>query len=169
MWYKNTRVQNLFVLLVFTAGILGSLYLLQLKENLTPEEKLKVERIVFSHLFENNNSQAQNSSSYSFIGVSNTDPSQKLLESFSDHVPKVKPISKAKIPTEWGIPVTIQDDSTKSGVVYKINYITKRLDGKIYIEASYFEAYMSSASYTYLLEFINDEYRIVNFELSVIS
>ena len=169
MWYKNTQAQNLFILLVFTAGLLGTLYLLQLKEDLTPEEEYMIEREVFSHLFGNNHSAKQNTSKYYFIGVSNSDPSLELLESFSDHVPKVKPLSKAQRPVDFGTTVTLRDDSTKSGIIFHINKMSKRLDGKVYVEASYYEAYMSSASYNYLLEIINDECNIITFELAIIS
>ena len=167
---KNSiiRKQNLLVLLLFIVGVVAAVYYLRPQKSLTEDQELSIQEVILRHLFENNASSSQQNVAYYFVEINGSDPSENLLSKFEEHNPGVLPESKASLSDDLVREAYHKSDG-KPGLIFSISKITLRRDGKVYVEANFFEAAFSSANYQYLLELKNDNWQVISEELVSIS
>ena len=162
MWYKNTRAQNLFVLMVFSIGLLGSVYALTAEEELSQVDRENVYAQVFEYLFEHNHSMNQGSPDVFFLAIYDEDPPPRLLRYFSNHTPVVLNQSSSYIPYSFTFPVVLKKDHSKAGITFNIVSIHKRRNGHIVVEASFYEDRGSSAIYEIKLKKRENEFVVLS-------
>ncbi len=104
---------------------------------------------VFRHLFDHNASAAQRSAAAYYLSVEGRDPGADFLARFAGHVPPVLPASRSTASKTEGV----RDRVTgKAGLRFSVGRITWEGPDRARVEASYYEAGLSSADYTYRME-----------------
>lgn len=164
MWYKNVRAQNILILLIALTGLGSTFYFVNLKPQLSVEEKHEIQSKVFSHIFDYISEYPYNDIDYFFISLSTLDPSPGLLNDFVHYTPKVAPVSSSEMSFGFSSYVSLKSDQTKRGVIVDLEVKTKQQNGNVQVLASLYKSRSSLASYEYILNEHDGVFQIVSFK-----
>ncbi|MTI89513.1 MAG: hypothetical protein FH748_16280 [Balneolaceae bacterium] len=143
-------------------GLASAFYFVNLKPQLSIDEKQQIERIVFSGLFDYFIDHPDADPDYFFIGTSGSDPSPKVLNSFADQIPKVAAISSSKMTFGFSAPVTHISDQSQKGIIINLETIDKQADGKVRVLISLYQKRGSSDIYEYILSKNDEAYQVIS-------
>lgn len=162
MWYKNVRAQNFLILAFSLVGIMGSVYVFNLKSEISFEERRQIETEVFSSLVDYLTYHPEINIDYIFLGISGSDPSPKILDNFHDHRPTVEPISSSKITFGFSAPVVHKSDPSKRGIQIDLAILDKEPNGHVKVQTSLYQDIAASATYEYTLDKNDGIYRVIS-------
>ncbi|MEQ9264798.1 MAG: hypothetical protein RLN81_06225 [Balneolaceae bacterium] len=165
MRYRNIRNQNLLIIALFLFGLSSVIYIIPKFEidPLLNREKLLIEEAVLSHLFKNNASGGSGIAAYYFIR-----DSPDILNKFKDHIPIVESESNSKLTDDFNS-VVLHRDNGKDGIIFTVHDMDRKLNGQVYVIATYYVASLNGGSYEYLLEKINGEWVVLSSNMKWIS
>lgn len=162
MWYKNIKAQNFLILAFSLAGILGSVYVFGLKQNLSVEETQQIESSVLSILVDYLAHHPKVETDYLFIGISGSDPSLEILNIFNDHIPAVAPISLSRKSFGFSAPIVHKSDLNKRGITIDLQLLEKESNGNVKVLVSMYQDRASSSTYEFTLDKFDGMYKIVS-------
>ncbi len=162
MWYKNIRAQNFLILAFSSIGIVGSVYVFTLKSEISFEERHQIETEVFSILVNYITNHPETNIDYIFLGISGSDPSPEILDTFLNHRPTVEPISSSKITFGFTAPVVYKSDLNKRGIQIDLEILDKEPSGYVKVLISLYQNKVVSAFYEYTLAKSDGIYRVIS-------
>lgn len=162
MWYKNIRAQNFLILALSLVGIVGSVYVFNLKSNISFEEQRQIETAVFTGLVDYLTYHPQADFDYFFLGISGSDPSPGILDDFENHRPMIEPISSSRISFGFSAPVVHKSELTKRGIQIDLETLDREPNGHVNVRASLYQDRASSATYIYTLTEYDDKFRVIS-------
>jgi hypothetical protein len=161
MWYKNVRAQNLLILAFSFIGLMGSVYVFNLKLEINQEDRRQIETTVFRSMVDYLTFHPKTDFDYIFLGVSGSDPSPEVLNNFQDHRPRVEPISSSKVTFGFSAPVIHKSDATQRGIQIDLESLDRDANGDIKVRMSLYQDRAASATYVYILNEFQGRYRVV--------
>lgn len=162
MWYKNVKAQNLLILAFSFVGIVGSIYVFNLKTDVSLEERHQIETMVLSLLVDYLGSHPEVETDYFFIGISGSDPSPETLNNFDDHQPAVEPLSSSIKTFGFTAPVVHKSDHSKRGITIDLEILDKESNGNVKVLVSLYQDRASSARYEFTLDKFDGVYQIIS-------
>lgn len=162
MWYKNIKAQNVLILVLALSGIAGSVYVFNLSTQLSPDEEREIESRVLTVLVDYLTHHAKVDTDLFFIGISGSDPSSELLNSFADHDPAVKPISLSMKTFGFTAPVVLKTDLSKRGMQIDLHILERKPNGNVDVLVTIYQDRASSARYEFTLDRFDGAYRIIS-------
>lgn len=162
MWYKNIKAQNFLILALSLVGIIGSVYVFNLKLELSTEEQHQIETSVLSMLVDYLSNHSQVETDYFFIGISGSDPSPAILSSFDNHHPAVEPLSSSTKTYGFSAPIVHKSDITKRGISIDLEILEKETNGNVKVITSLYQDRASSARYEFTLDKFNGTFQIIS-------
>ncbi len=162
MWYKNIKAQNFLILALSSIGIMGSIYAVTLKSAINVEERHQIETEVFTMLVNYITNHPKINLDYIFLGVSGSDPSPEIFNTYHNHRPTVKPISSSQVTFGFTAPVVYKSDLTKRGIQIDLEILDKEPSGYVKVLSSLYQNKVTSASYEYTLARSEGIYRIIS-------
>lgn len=161
MWYKNVRAQNFLILAFSFFGIVGSVYVFNLRSEISTEERHQIETTVFSSLVDYLAYHPKIDIDYLFLGISGSDPSPAILNDFNNHIPAVEPTSLSRKSFGFSAPVVHKSDLNKRGISINLESLEKQANGYIHVLISLYQDRAASARYEYILDKRNGAYQII--------
>ena len=126
-----------------------------------------IREAAFRHQFEHNASGQQQTAQIYFIFVmtrddstgywNNGDPSEALLNQFTDNVPPVKPFSKCT----YSISGVFDKESGERGLLFHVGEIKWNADDQVQVEGGYYEAGLSASGNTYYLKYMDGQWTVI--------
>jgi len=162
MWHRNIKAQNFLILIFSFLGIAGSVYALNLKTDISPEERHQIETEVFSILVDYLTIHPQIETDYIFLGISGSDPSPKILDTFHGNSPAVEPISSSVIAYGFSAPVIHKTDPEKRGIQVDLHIPVIEPNGDVIVLASLYQDKAALDAYEYKLNKMGGIYRVVS-------
>lgn len=162
MWYKNVRAQNFLILAFSLAGIMSSVYVFNLKWELSLEDRHQIETEVFSGLVDYLTYHPQVDIDYFFLGISGSDPSPGILNDFKDHIPAVEPISSSEVTYGFSAPVVHKSELTKRGIQINLKILGREANGHVKVLTTIYQDKASSGNYEYTLDKKDGGYRVIS-------
>jgi len=162
MWYKNIRAQNFLILALSSIGIMSSIYVVTLKSAINFEESHQIETEVFTYLVNYISNHPEIHLDYIFLGVSGSDPSPEIVNTFHNHSPMIEPISSSEVTFGFTAPVVHKSDLTKRGMQIDLEILNKEPSGYVKVLTSLYQNRITSASYEYTLAKSEGVYRIIS-------
>ncbi len=163
MWYKNTSGQNTLTFIFFTIGCLVIFFLAGTKPRLSDAEKVEIQKVILNQVFDFAEASPQNDNDCYFIGFEDKDAPADLISSFSEHQPEVAPLSASDISFGFSSIVHHKKHPDKKGTIVNIKYMEKMPDGDVRAKASLYQSRGSTAVFEYVLQVVDDGYRITSF------
>lgn len=160
MWYKNVRAQNLLILALSLIGLMGSVYVFNLKLEINQEDRRQIESAVFKSLVDYLTYHPKTDFDYIFLGVSGSDPSVEILNKFQDHRPTVEPISTSRKSFGFSAPVVHKSDATKRGIQIDLENLDRESNGDVTVRTALYQDKAASATYLFILSKHNGIYRV---------
>lgn len=161
MWYKNVRAQNILILALSFLGLMGSVYVFNLKLEINQDDRRQIETAVFTSLVDYLTYHPKTDFDYLFLGVSGSDPSPEILDKFQDHRPTVEPISSSKITFGFSAPVVHKSDLTQRGIQIDLESLDREANGNVIVRTALYQDRVVSATYLYILKKFQGRYRVV--------
>lgn len=162
MWYKNVRAQNFLILALSFVGIVGSVYVFNIRSEISLEERHQIETEVFSSLVEYLSHHPELDVDYIFLGTSGSDPSPEILYKYKNHIPAVEPISSSRVSFGFAAPVIHTSDRTKRGIQIDLEILEKNASGYVNVLTSLYLDAASSGRYEYTLDKHDGAYQVVS-------
>lgn len=162
MWYKNVRAQNLLILTFSLVGIVGSVYVSNLKYSLSLEETRQIETTVLSMIVDYLTHHPEVNTDYLFICISGADPSPEILNRFEDSKPVVEPLSSSKKTFGFTAPIVHKSDLTKRGITIDLEILDNERSVNVKVLVFLYQDKVSSARYEYTLDKFNGVYKVVS-------
>lgn len=161
MWYKNVRAQNLLILAFSFIGLMGSVYVFNLKLGINQEDRRQIETAVFTSMVDYLTFHPKTDFDYIFLGVSGSDPSPEVFDNFRDQRPTVEPISSSKVTFGFSAPVVHKSDVTKRGIQINLESLDREANGDVKVRMALYQDRAASAQYLYILNKFQGRYRVI--------
>jgi hypothetical protein len=160
MWYKNIRAQNLLILALSFIGLMGSVYVFNLKWEISTEERNQIQQEVFSSLVDYLTYHPKVEIDYLFIGTTGKDPSPEILNKFENHISNVEPISSSRKSFGFSAPVVHKADVNKRGIQINLESLERESNGDVNVRTVLYQDRAASATYSFILSKRNGIYRV---------
>ena len=161
MWYKNIRAQNFLILAFSLVGIMGTVYVFNLKFELSSDERHQIEASVFSSLVNYLTYHPKVETDYLFLGTAGSDPSPEILDRFNNHIPPVLPISSSRKSFGFSAPVVHKSDQNKRGISIDLESLNRESNGYVNVLISIYQDRATSATYQYILDKKDGTYQVI--------